>query len=140
VNNLVHEPRPDSLGSSASYPRADLHSSMLSLPPHPVTPDGRYFVVRGRLWRMANPELPEEERARLVADLMKVRREVGKALRAKDIEAQRLARQAVDAAKLGLGESGAPWWTDGAPHYNRRMVRNTPYAQWYEMLSNEVAC
>lgn len=23
---------------------------------HPVTPDGRYFVVRGRLWRMANPE------------------------------------------------------------------------------------
>jgi hypothetical protein len=20
---------------------------------HPVTPDGRYFVVRGRLWRMA---------------------------------------------------------------------------------------
>jgi hypothetical protein len=22
---------------------------------HPVTPDDRYFVVRGRLWRMANP-------------------------------------------------------------------------------------
>jgi len=22
---------------------------------HPVTPDGRYFVVRGRLWRMSNP-------------------------------------------------------------------------------------
>jgi hypothetical protein len=24
---------------------------------HPVTPDGRYFVVRGRLWRPANPGL-----------------------------------------------------------------------------------
>jgi hypothetical protein len=32
--------------------------------PYPVTPDDRYFVVRGRLWRMANPELPEEERTR----------------------------------------------------------------------------
>jgi hypothetical protein len=25
---------------------------------HPVTPDGRYFVVRGRLWPMSNPSLP----------------------------------------------------------------------------------
>ena len=25
-------------------------------PPYPVTPDGRYFVVRGRLWRMTNPD------------------------------------------------------------------------------------
>lgn len=23
--------------------------------PHPVTRDGRYFIVRGRLWRMSNP-------------------------------------------------------------------------------------
>jgi hypothetical protein len=109
------------------------------LPPssYPVTPDGRYFVVRGRLWRMANPELLEDKRARLVADLMKARREVGQALRAKDEEAQRLARQAVYAAKLGLW---LPWWIDGAPDYNRRMVRTTPYAQWYAMLGNEEAC
>jgi hypothetical protein len=112
----------------------------LAFSPCPVTPDGRYFVVRGRLWRMANPGLPDKERARLDADLMKARREVGKALRAKDEEAQRLARQAVDAAKLGLGERGPPWWTDGAPDYNRRMVRNTPYARWYEMRGNEEAC
>jgi hypothetical protein len=26
-----------------------------------VTPDSRYFVVRGRLWRMSNPELSESE-------------------------------------------------------------------------------
>jgi hypothetical protein len=29
---------------------------------HPVTPDGRYFVVRGRLWRLANPGLSSAER------------------------------------------------------------------------------
>ncbi|WP_029528557.1 hypothetical protein [Polaromonas glacialis] len=104
---------------------------------HPVTPDYRYFVVRGRLWRMANPELSELERARLVADLMQARRDVGKALRGKDLDAQRLARQAVDAAKRSLGERGPPWWTDGALDYNRRMVRNTPYAGWYAALGIE---
>jgi hypothetical protein len=36
---------------------------------------------------MANPELPEPKRARLVADLIKARREMGKALRAKDEKA-----------------------------------------------------
>jgi hypothetical protein len=56
---------------------------------------------------MANSELPEAKRAWLVAELMKARREVGQALRAKDLEAQRLARQAVDAAKLSLGELGS---------------------------------
>ena len=24
---------------------------------HPRTPDGRYFIVRGRLWRLSNPNL-----------------------------------------------------------------------------------
>ncbi|MDB5929691.1 MAG: hypothetical protein JWR60_1398 [Polaromonas sp.] len=106
-------------------------------PSCPITPDRRYFVVRGRLWRMANPDLPEQARARLVADLMQARRDVGKALRIKDADAERLARQAVDAAKRGLGERGPPWWNDGAPDYNRRMVRNTPYAQWHGTLTIE---
>lgn len=108
--------------------------------PHSVTPDRRYFVVRGRLWRMANPELPELERARLVVDLMRARRNVGAALRIKDANAERLARQAVDAAKRGLGERGPPWWSDGAPDHNRRMVRNSPYAEWYAMLGIEQPC
>lgn len=99
---------------------------------HPVTPDRRYFVVRGRLWRMANPQLLEAVRIRLVTELMRARREVRKALRSKDLDAEKLARQAVDAAKRGLGERGPPWWCDGAPDYNRRMARNTPYGAWYE--------
>lgn len=84
---------------------------------YPVTPDARYFVVRGRLWRRANPALGEEERASLVRELMAARRAV-----------------AVDESKRRLGERGPVWWTDGAPDYNRRMVRGTPYAAWYASL------
>ena len=32
---------------------------------YPTTPDGRYFVVRGRLWRRSNPHLPDAERSAL---------------------------------------------------------------------------
>ena len=104
---------------------------------YPVTPDRRYFVVRGRLWRRANPELPEADRIQLVADLMRARREVGKALRSKDADALKLARQAIDAAKRGLGERGPVWWSDGTPDCNRRMVGNTPYAGWFAGLGIE---
>ena len=43
---------------------------------YPQTPDGRYFVVRGRLWRTSNPALDPAERERLVHDLMAARRAV----------------------------------------------------------------
>lgn len=33
---------------------------------YPTTPDGRYFVVKGRLWRCSNPSLDEDVRQRLV--------------------------------------------------------------------------
>lgn len=36
---------------------------------YPDTPDGRYFVVRGRLWRKSNPVLDEPTRNALVKDL-----------------------------------------------------------------------
>lgn len=97
----------------------------------PVTPDGRYLVVRGRLWRRANPGLPEDARAALVKDLMEARRAVGKALSAQDGAAEKRARAAVDGAKRSLGERGPVWWTDGAADLNRRMVANTPYRDWY---------
>lgn len=101
---------------------------------YPVTPDGRYFVVRGRLWRTSNPALPEAERAALTKALMDARRAVGAALRAHDAEAERAARACVDAAKVALGERGPVWWTDGAPDLNRTMARTTPYADWYAAL------
>ncbi len=43
---------------------------------HPVTPDGRYFVVRGKLWRMSNPALEPGRKSELVRDLMHARRAV----------------------------------------------------------------
>ena len=101
---------------------------------YPTTPDGRYFVVRGRLWRCADPALPEAERTRLVAGLMTARRAVASARRAGDAAALRDARAAVDAAKRALGERGPVWWTDGAPDYNRRMARDTPYSAWYAAI------
>lgn len=73
---------------------------------YPATTDGRHFVVCGRLWRTSNPALLEYERARLTRDLMAARREVGRALRAGDGEAERDARSRVDAAKVALGERG----------------------------------
>ena len=103
---------------------------------YPVTPDGRYFVVRGRLWRRSNPSLPEERRVALVADLMAARRAVGVAFRAGDEAGLAEARAAVDRAKVALGERGPPWWDDGAPDLNRHMVVNTGYAAWLQDLES----
>jgi len=101
---------------------------------YPVTPDGRYFVVKGRLWRTSNPGLTPDVRQALVDALMRARRQVGLAKKAGDAAAERAARADVDAAKHGLGERGPVWWTDGAPDYNRRMAANTPYADWFAAL------
>jgi hypothetical protein len=99
---------------------------------HPTTPDGRYFVVRGRLWRKSNPHLPAPVREALVRELMEARR----ALRGRLAEAERrAAREQVQRTKEALGERGPVWWTDGAPDFNRRMARNTPYRDWYLALA-----
>jgi len=97
-----------------------------------ITPDGRYFVVRGRLWRRANPSLPIERRDSLIRDLVNARRAVSNALRSGDAAELAAARKAVDVAKIGLGERGPVWWTDGAPDLNRHKVKTSPYAEWYE--------
>lgn len=101
---------------------------------HPVTPDGRYFVVKGRLWRLANPSLPEAEKDALVSDLMRARRAVRSAKQAADDEAEAEAHRKVDVTKIALGERGSVWWTDGAPDFNRHMVKNTPYRTWFDAL------
>ena len=74
----------------------------------------------------------------LVNQLMNARRAVGQAKRSQSPDAERTARIAVDAAKVALGERGQLWWTDGAPDFNRYMVRNTPYAEWHEALAADM--
>ena len=97
--------------------------------PPQYTPDGRYLVVDGRLWRATNPNLPDEERQRLTDELMDARRAVRSASLQEDPQALRRARGRVHAAKVALGERGQPWWNDGAPDLTRRLIRNTPYAK-----------
>jgi hypothetical protein len=104
-------------------------------PVYPITPDGRYFVVRGRLWRMANPALAPVERDALVKQLMAARRAVGAARRAGDKGAEDEAHAAVDQAKHALGERGPVWWTDGALDLNRHLARTGPYAEWFAAIT-----
>ncbi|MDG6079056.1 hypothetical protein E3U23_07615 [Erythrobacter litoralis] len=91
------------------------------------TPDGRYIIVDGRLWRATDPSLDESARQKFVKALMDARRAVGSAKRAGDAEAEREARARVHSAKVSLGERGPVWWDDGAPDYTRTLLKNTPY-------------
>lgn len=103
----------------------------------PVTPDGRYLVVRGRLWRCSDPRLPAAERGRLTTELMDARRAKGVALRAGDDAAREAARARVDDAKHALGERGPVWWDDGAPDLTRHLARTGPYAGWWASVSED---
>src|SRR5262245_37455982 len=103
-----------------------------------VTPDGRYFVVRGRLWRRMNPALPAERRELLVRELLGARRAVEVAQKSGKPEQLALARKAVDDVKIALGERGPVWWTDGAPDLNRHKVKDSPYAEWYQAQADTI--
>lgn len=70
-----------------------------------------------------------------MSDLVSARRAV---LDSKgDIDATVAARKRVDAAKIGLGERGPVWWDDGAPDYNRKLVRNSPYLEWFSGIDKQ---
>jgi len=99
-----------------------------------TTPDGRYIVVQGRLWRAANPTLPAERKVRYMRELLNGRRALKAAKLSGEEAAITAARQMVALAQVGLGERGKVWWKDGAPDLNRTLVKNTPYAPWYEAL------
>lgn len=99
---------------------------------YPSTPDGRYFVVRGRLWRASDPGLAPDKREQWVSELMSARSAVRTALRTGAGLAE--ARRRVEGAKVALGERGPVWWRDGAPDLNRHMAKNTPYADWFASL------
>ncbi len=106
---------------------------------YPTTPDGRYFVVRGTLWRCSNPSLPEDTRQGLVNQLMTARRAVKAAKASGDPRQLQAARTQVQKAKVGLGERGPVWWDDGAADLNQHKVSDTPYAQWHAALAETSA-
>lgn len=96
-----------------------------------TTPDHRYIIVAGRLWRTSNPNLAPEEKDKLVHELMDGRRAVKAAQKDADDVALKAARHKVNTAKIALGERGDVWWTDESPDYNRSLAKNTPYASWF---------
>jgi len=97
------------------------------------TPDRRYFVVRGRLWRLSNPFLDPAVHEQLVRELMIARRAVRYATNPQE---RISARIKTDAAKRALGERGEVWWKDGAPDYHRQLAVNTPYAAWFNRTTD----
>jgi hypothetical protein len=101
-----------------------------------TTPDGRYLVVQGRLWRAANPCLSAEAKVRHTRELLNGRRALKAAKGAGDLEAISAARGVIAAAQVGLGERGAVWWADGAPDLNRQLAKNTPYAAWFARVGS----
>lgn len=101
------------------------------------TPDGRYIVVKGRLWRSANPNLSHADRQRYIDELMAARRAVRSAKAADDGMALKAARVAVDRAKRALGERGPTWWNDGTD-LNRHLIKNTTYSAWWDQLQQQL--
>lgn len=99
---------------------------------YPITPDGRYFVVRSRLWRTSRPDLDPGERQHRVDELMSARRAVRTAKETGGGMAD--ARRRVNTTKVALGERGPVWGDDGAPDLNRHLAKNTVYAEWFEAL------
>lgn len=110
-------------------------SDLVEHRPRPVTPDGRYFVAGGRLFRKSNPALTPEERKRLTFELIAARSAAMHARRRQDAAASAAALDRVTAAKTALGQSGPPWWADAAPDLSRQPARGTTYADWFSRLA-----
>ncbi|MBU2357565.1 MAG: hypothetical protein KKB02_01315 [Alphaproteobacteria bacterium] len=106
----------------------------MSAKDYPETPDGRYFLSKGRLWRRTNPALDDTTRRAAVKALMQARRAVGQA---SDEAETRAARDRVDLAKRDLGERGPVWWDDGAPDEGGKHPKNSSYADWWAGLDAE---
>ncbi|WP_081287216.1 hypothetical protein [Mycobacterium asiaticum] len=89
-----------------------------------TTPDGHYIVVEGRRWRATDPMIPEERRTELVRILMAWRREVR---RTNGTPEEPTARAGVHAAKVALGERGAPpWWEQSEEERRNRWLTEVP--------------
>jgi hypothetical protein len=101
-----------------------------------TTPDGRYIVIQGRLWRAANPSLSAEAKVRHTRELLNGRRALKAAKLSGDEEAIGAARKIIAGAQVGLGERGKVWWKDGAPDLNRTLAKNSPYADWFAAVDS----
>lgn len=65
---------------------------------------------------------------------MSARRAVKSALASGDADELSDARSQVHVAKVALGERGPTWWGDDVDH-NRKLVKTTPYDQWWQQFN-----
>jgi len=83
----------------------------------PHTPDGRYLVSKGILKRCTNPKLDD-------------------GIRRKELKALMQARMAKD---KDAALKAPVWWeddtTDDAKDYSNQQPMQTPYANWWQSLS-----
>ena len=123
------EPRNPQVAPAKKHRTAAKTKSASKSPP--ITPDGHYFIVRGRLWRCSNPSLPPAERQESVDSLMDARRDVKTSLASGDGARLKSARAKVQKTKEALGERGPVWWSaeDGGK-WDRFLAKNTPYRDW----------
>ena len=101
-----------------------------------TTPDGRYLVIQGRLWRAGDPSLPAQAKVKYMRDLLNGRRALKSAKLTGDEDAIAAARKLVASAQVALGERGKVWWRDGAPDFNRTLAKNSPYADWFASVES----
>lgn len=111
--------------------------AIIELSANPITPDGRYLVVKGRLWRCSDPSLDDQTPQWLVNERMDAKRAVKAAKPSGDPSEMKQARADVHAAKVALGDERGPvWWTDGAPDLNQSKIQSTTDASWYQGLES----
>jgi hypothetical protein len=88
-----------------------------------VSEDQRWITIDGRRWRATDPSIPDNLRNELVDELMAARRAVAVAQRTAADDELRRARHRVHAAKVALGERGAPWWDEPSDADRRGRAR-----------------
>lgn len=89
--------------------------------PPPVTPDGRYLLVRGRLWRCSDPSLSVELRTELTRELMAARRDKRAAMRTDD---------AVGGEQPGHGSTRPSMRSVSAVRFGGPTERRTSAGSW----------
>ena len=89
----------------------------------PHTEDGRYLVAKGILKRCTNPALDDSTRRKALKQLMQAR-----------VKKDRIA---TIQAKILLGEAGPVWWDDDQPDFSGERPLDTPYAAWWDSLTDK---
>jgi hypothetical protein len=94
---------------------------------HPVTQDGRYFVVRGKRWRMANPNLSAEAPSEFLSELIAARSAVNRP----SSQVISLRKRPPTTRSMSSNESSANAVVGRLARSEQTYGQQTPCAAWY---------